>query len=58
MKAYCTEIDEAKNYVVITIYNSAKRKQYEIKVPKYFMGEAKGVEVGTEVTLSVKKKRA
>ena len=57
MKAYVTEMAEAKNYVVVTVYNSSKRKQYDLKIPKYFMGNAKGVEVGAEVTISVQKKK-
>lgn len=57
MKAYVTEIDETKNYVVITTYNSSKVKQADLKVPKYFMGKARGVKEGDEVVFTVMKKR-
>lgn len=57
MKAFLTEVSETKKYVVITTYDSANRKQAELKVPKYFMGEAKGVEVGDEVEIAIRKKK-
>jgi hypothetical protein len=55
MKAYLTKVDEAKNYVVVTVYDSRKVKQYDLKVPKYFMQGSGNVDVGDEVTLKVRR---
>lgn len=57
MQVYIKEIPEDKNYIILEVYNSAKRHLYDIKFPKYFLAknEDEELNVGDNVQLSLKK---